>query len=228
MRSPVADDEEASYSDDFDEYEYEDDFEEEEEVEEDIEVEERVSSPPPSTSTDGGATGERKGSSDKDSSPLQTPTETLLPPRTASILMDLVSGRRSRRVRPTGAEEASITYAALLPNVETWALGGDLGGSRATTRGFGPVKEGEKGADEEVFQRYVMDRLAIERLTLSMRNYEVDEEEVEGRLLRTSAGLSRMVEVVRRKTAERFSERRVRDLYDHVHLIADIAESMPR
>ena len=74
----------------------------------------------------------------------------------------------------------------------------------------------------------MMDRLANERLTLSMRNYEVDEEEVEGRPLRTSAGLSRMVEVVRRKTTERFSERRVRDLYDHVHLIADIAESMPR
>ena len=40
--------------------------------------------------------------------------------------------------------------------------------------------------------------------------------------------MSGMVEVVRRKTAERFSARRVRDLYDHVQLIADIAESMPR
>ena len=40
--------------------------------------------------------------------------------------------------------------------------------------------------------------------------------------------MSGMVEVVRRKTAEQFSARRVRDLYDHVQLIADIAESMPR
>ena len=102
-----------------------------------------------------------------------------------------------------------------------------MGGSRAP-RGPASVKEGEKGVDEEVFQRYVADRLAIERLTLSMRNYAVDEEEVEGRPLRTSAGLSRMVEVVRRKTADRFSAQRVSDLYDHAHLIADIAESMPR
>ena len=142
----------------------------------------------------------------------------------AAILLDRIGRSRGAdpfRTSQVVVGEPSVTYATLRENVESWSVGHDSRTSLSSEAGdasFGVVT-----------RRHVLDRLAIESLTLSMRNYG----EGGGTPLQQSlaampvTGLLRMARVVERKalSLDRPSAERIEEIYDPVFLCGELARS---
>ena len=152
-------------------------------------------------------------------------------------------GRGGKREGRAGdGDVASMTYASLLPNVESWASSLE-GAGAAAARGFARFAAGDNDEEEaslrvaDVVLPHVLDRLAIESLTLSMRNFRAEgggsrrraadeEAREEARACAVAAGsLRKMAEVVKRKSDEPMSRERAELLYNPLYLIGELAKS---
>ncbi len=91
----------------------------------------------------------------------------------------------------------------------------------------GPRRGGPVGISGPVFERHIVDRLAMESLLGSMRDYEA---EVDERLLfkpepNVKLGLERMLGVVKRQSEEPMPADVVETLYNPIYLVAELAKA---
>ena len=77
--------------------------------------------------------------------------------------------------------------------------------------------------------QHLIDRLAIESLTLSMRNYRAEEgNDLMVPKADVACGLRRMLGVVQRKLSERLPDEEIEALYDPILLVGQLARSLAR
>ncbi|QDZ19184.1 hypothetical protein HOP50_02g16980 [Chloropicon primus] len=201
---------EYSYSDEV--QSYSDDFEDEDD---------------PANSGRSTTTGDLAG--DPTSPPREPVSDWALPPALASRLLDRIR-RRSEDYYDedydddvVGQEETSVTYAALLPNIESWS-----GGEGHASVGRVCAREGHDDG-VVVARKHLLDRLAIESLTLSMRNYRAEEgNDLLVPKADVACGLRRMLGVVERKLSERLPDEAIEALYDPILLVGRLARFLAR
>jgi hypothetical protein len=152
--------------------------------------------------------------------------EKSLPARTAKILVERI--RASKTCSPSFSQEmrqqdASLTYSALLPNIESWAVESQL--VRAREHPLHRRRSRKvRSTGRHAVPSHVVDRLKIESLTLSMENYNAEQTRYKPRA-NVGVGLSRMVQVVTRKHRVPLSSERTREIYEPAAILSNLAES---
>ena len=154
----------------------------------------------------------------------------VIPPRAARVLLERIRSNASTTTRPrdensTKAQllaKTSLTYSALLPNVESWSV--ERKSDRAKRRGRGQWPLGAQDSIRSV-PAHMVDRLKIESLTLAMQRYDAEQHARYKPVPNVGAGLRRMLEITKRKSRHKISEEHVRNLYDPEYLIAQLAQA---